>query len=191
MSEIKKGYQEPENLETNGYTHFITRRTSVYHVEKIYVDDKSYYEWNGFVSIHRKRAQRCGECLCPKEKLWQCDTVCDECPFFNRDKYDSLDVPAFSDDENSEMKVDYLADPSTENMEERIILQLTIEHLIEELNEKEPELGIILSSLYEEIKNNTFTNFYNLCKKLSIATSSFYYRVERIKKIFVEKGLKK
>ena len=106
MSESKKGYQEPQNLETSGYTHFITRRTSIHHVEKIYVDDESYYEWNRFVSLHRKKAQRCGECLCPKEKLWQCDTVCDECPFFNKDKYESLDVPAFSDDENSEMKVD-------------------------------------------------------------------------------------
>ncbi len=191
MSESKKGYQEPQNLETSKNTHFMTRRTSIHHVEKIYVDEETYYEWNKYVNQHRKKAQRNGECLCPKAKLWQCDTVCDECPFFNRDKFESLDVPQFSDDDDSEMKVDYVVDPSTEDMEERIILQLTMEHLIDELKDKEPELALILFTLYEEIKNNTFTNLLSLCEKLPMSTSTFYHRVERLRKIFVEKGLKK
>ncbi len=191
MSEFKKGCQEPKNLETSGYTHFITRRTSIHHVEKIYVDDESYYEWDRFVSQHRKKAQRCGECLCPKEKLWQCDTVCDECPFFNKDKYESLDIPAFSDDENSEMKVDYIADPNTENMEERIMLQLTIEHLIEELNEKEPELGLILSVLYEQVKTNSFHDLMSIARELNTKKTTFFKRIRKLQKIVKEAGIQR
>lgn len=192
----EKEYQE--NQKTNASKseenkHFITRRVSKYSVEKIYVSDKDYYEWNTFVNTHRKRAQRCGDCLCPKEKLWQCDTVCSDCPFFNFYKYDRLDDPQFANDESecSGTKADYIADPSTEKMEERIIMQLTIECLIEELNEKEPALGLILSSLYDEIKTNTFTSLSELCKKIESPKSTFFDNIARLKKIMEEKGLKK
>lgn len=196
MNKKTNNYQKSQNSETSKCEenrHFITRRVSKYSVEKIYVSDKDYCQWNSFVNTHRKRAQRCGDCLCPKEKLWQCDTVCSDCPFFNCYKYDRLDDPQFANDESEcpETKVDYIADPSTENMEERIIMQLTIECLIEELNEKEPALGLILSSLYDEIKTNTFTNLSELYKKLKSPKSSFFDNIARIKKIMEEKGLKK
>ena len=84
-----------------------------------------------------------------------------------------------------------IADPSTEKMEERIIMQLTIECLIEELNEKEPALGLILSSLYDEIKTNTFTSLSELCKKIESPKSTFFDNIARLKKILEEKGLKK
>lgn len=190
----EKNYQENKNVEETTESvckHFIVRRTSIYHVEKIYVDDDTYYEWDRFVSTHRKRAQRNGDCLCPKEKLWQCDTVCDECPFFNKFKYESLDTPQYEDGESHETKADYIVDSTTENFEERIIMQLTIEHLINELNEKDPDIGAILSALYSEIKNNTFITLSEFSKKLGENKSTFFYRVEKLKKIFDERGLKK
>lgn len=192
--EKEKKYQENNNAEEardSSFKHFIVQRTSIYHIEKIYVDDDTYYEWDRFVSTHRKRAQRNGDCLCPKEKLWQCDTICDECPFFNKLKYDSLDTPQYEGNDSHETKADYIVDPTTENFEERIIMQLTIEHLIDELNAKDPDIGSILSALYSEIKNNTFNTLSEFSKKLGENKSTFFYRVEKLKKILDERGLKK
>lgn len=190
----EKKYQENNNVEEtrdSSFKHFIVQRTSIYHVEKIYVDDVTYYEWDRFVSTHRKRAQRNGDCICPKEKLWQCDTVCDECPFFNKFKYESLDAAQFEEDGGSETKADYIVDSSTENFEERIILQLTIEHLIDELMIKDPDIGLLLSTLYEEMKNNSFTNLSDIYKKQGVCKPTFFKRIKKLRKILEENGLKK
>lgn len=180
-----------EDVRENANKRFIVRRTSIHHVEKIYVDDETYLEWDRFVSAHRKKAQRNGECLCPKNKLWQCDTICDICPFYNKFKFESLDVAQFEEDGGSETKADYIVDPSTENFEERIILQLTIEHLIDELNEKDPDIGLLLSTLYEEMKNNTFTNLSDIYKNQCVCKPTFFKRIKKLRKILEESGLKK
>lgn len=180
-----------EDVRENANKRFIVRRSSIHHVEKIYVDDETYLEWDRFVSAHRKKAQRNGECLCPKNKIWQCDTICDECPFYNKFKFESLDASQFEEDGSSETKADYIVDPTTENFEERIILQLTIEHLIDELKEKDPDIGLLLSTLYEEMKNNTFTNLSDIYKNQGVCKPTFFKRIKKLRKILEESGLKK
>lgn len=75
-------------MKTVNKKHYIRIEKELIEVsEEVY---RAYYQpiWKA-----RKRAQRNGECRCPKAQLWKCDGVCPGCQFHTANRTVSLDAP--------------------------------------------------------------------------------------------------
>lgn len=56
------------------------------------VTPSQYKEFDRNRTALRKRKQYHGECFCPRSKWWLCDSMCEDCEFYNQDTI-SLDDP--------------------------------------------------------------------------------------------------
>lgn len=147
-------------------TFYITHKVGNNKTQKVKVNYEQYISWYRFINLHRKRAQRNGKCLCPKDKLIYCDIVCDECIYCSKFKVDSLDIPQFLDDRDSESKINRIIDNTTNNLVKEITLKVSIEELINELKENEPDLFLIISTMYQEIKEKNLQLYQIYVKDL-------------------------
>lgn len=86
----------------------------------------------------QKAAQKAGQCVCPKNKLWKCDGDCALCEYYAIGNIVSLDAPI----EHSNGRVFNLIDTieeSTDKFDDILMDRILLEQLLEELAECDPE----------------------------------------------------
>lgn len=86
----------------------------------------------------RKRQQSHGQCVCPKNKLWLCDSDCLTCEFHRAGNMLSIDYTIENEDGNACSPLDNLADPAP-SIEEIICDKAELDQLFARLNELMPE----------------------------------------------------
>ena len=130
------------------------------------VTPEQYAEFDRWRTNKRKREQYHGRCMCPRNKWWLCDGMCDDCEFHAAGDVLSLDKPVSHEDGDEVSLADALTDPSP-SIEAVICDKAELDQLFERLNEIMPEATEIgrlrMSKLSDEaiaqiigIKRTTF-----------------------------------
>lgn len=108
---------------------------------------KEYYEtYDRERTAFRKRMQDHGQCCCPRNKWWLCDTICTDCEFCMANTI-PLDAPQ-GDDEDITLK-DIIPDGSP-LIEDVITERDLLARLIKRLRELDPDADTILALWQED-----------------------------------------
>ncbi|MHB1154873.1 MAG: RNA polymerase sigma factor [Eubacteriales bacterium] len=125
-----------------------------------------YYEYYRPIWCTQKKAQKRGQCRCPKSKLWRCDGCCLDCPYHSSGIVWSLE-------HEQELMGDIHEDPSADVesiVTDKIILQL----LFKRLNELFPEACRIGELRMEGISDRDIANL------VGIPRSTFRSRLKKV-----------
>ena len=102
------------------------------------VTEEVYLEYYRPIWRLQKEAQKNGQCMCPKSKLWLCDGDCAMCEYHAAGNTASLDAPIENGDGEEFSLVDTLEDPNAA-FADVIVDRLLLEKLLDELAEKDLE----------------------------------------------------
>ncbi len=102
------------------------------------VTEEVYREYYRPVWRTQKDAQKSGQCICPKDKLWVCDGDCTVCEYHTTGNTVSLDAPMENADGEKFSLLDTLEDP-TSSFADVLVDRLLLEQLLDELEERDPE----------------------------------------------------
>ena len=177
---------------TNEKKYFYPQRVSKNHVELYEVDEQKYKKLMKDINRIRKAAQRNGECYCTKDKLWQCDGCCEDCPFYHK-KAISLSDVAYKDDkgENDITYEEITPDTTFSNTPEGMLFNILVEELKDTLERIDPKAKLIFESLYIKVMTNNFDSLRKTAEELEIPWSTFHDKLtivqEWSEKIFRKK----
>ena len=76
------------------------------------VTPEQYKEFDTWRTNLRKREQYHHRCMCPRNKWWLCDGMCDDCEYHAPGDILSLDMPTSNDDGDEVTLLDMLEDPA-------------------------------------------------------------------------------
>lgn len=102
------------------------------------VPEEVYREHTRFHDAYRKRQQSHGQCTCPKNKFWLCDTDCLVCEFRRAGDQISLDHTIENESGDSCSLLDSLVDPAP-LIEDVICNKAELDQLFSRLQELMPE----------------------------------------------------
>lgn len=102
------------------------------------VTEEVYREYYRPIWRLQKEAQKNGQCICPKSKLWICDGDCAVCEYHTAGNTVSLDAPIENADGEEFCLLDTLEDP-TSSFADVLVDRLLLEQLLDELVERDPE----------------------------------------------------
>ena len=102
------------------------------------VTEAVYHEYYRPIWRLQKEAQKNGQCMCPKSKLWLCNGDCALCEYRAAGNTTSLDAPIENADGEEFSLADTLADPNAA-FADVIVDRLLLEKLLDELAEQDPE----------------------------------------------------
>ena len=102
------------------------------------VTPEQYKEFDTWRTNLRKREQYHHRCMCPRNKWWLCDGMCDDCEYHAPGDILSLDMPTSNDDGDEVTLLDMLEDPAP-SIEEVICDKAELDQLYERLNQLMPE----------------------------------------------------
>ena len=104
----------------------------------IEVTDEVYYTYYRPIWAARKKAQSHGQCVCPQNKLWQCDADCCDCIYRTTGDMRSLDYEITIGEEGDIVTAgDMIADDY--DMESLIADRMLLGKLLEELERLDPD----------------------------------------------------
>lgn len=138
------------------------------------VTPEQYAEFDQWRTNKRKREQYHGRCMCPRNKWWLCDGMCDDCEFHASGDMLSLDKPVSSDNGDEVTLLDMLIDPAP-SIEEVICDKAELEMLFERLNELMPEAKTIGKLRQEGLSDEA------IAKVIGIKRTTFRSRLEKAK----------
>lgn len=102
------------------------------------VTPEQYKEFDRWRTNKRKREQAHGHCVCPRQKWWLCDGMCEDCEFKAAGDTISFDAPITNENGDSVSLLDTLVFSDTDPSD--IILdQILMRQLIKRLVELMPE----------------------------------------------------
>lgn len=102
------------------------------------VTDEVYYTYYRPIWAARKKAQSHGQCVCPQNKLWQCDADCCDCIYRTTGDMRSLDYEITIGEEGDIVTAgDMIADDY--DMESLIADRMLLGKLLEELERLDPD----------------------------------------------------
>jgi len=105
------------------------------------VSEEQYDKYDCWRNRFRKRRQRDGLCICPNNRWWVCDGICDGCEFAKEEYPVSLDY-AIEEDGELRFYLPGYGDPS-QNVEEIVLRKIEMEEMLEKLKEIMPEAFVI------------------------------------------------
>ncbi|SDN09849.1 hypothetical protein [Acetanaerobacterium elongatum] len=112
------------------------------------VTEEIYSEYYRPIWRLQKEAQKNGQCVCPKSKLWICDSDCATCEYRAAGNTISLDAPMENADGDGFSLIDTIVDP-TGNFSDILVDRLLLEQLLDELSERDPEGNRICELIME------------------------------------------
>ena len=129
-----------DNQKSRKYYYPLRRENDPDSVDLVPVTEEQYRELTRCINRKRKREQRAGRCLCPKQYFWKCDADCDNCQYHKSDLI-SLDQILNDCAGFGNSLLDYLADDSclAETVEERALSE-ALHLLLDNLSEEEQEI---------------------------------------------------
>ena len=104
----------------------------------VHVTEEVYLKYYRPVWRLQKEAQKNGQCMCPKSRLWLCDGDCAMCEYHAAGNTASLDAPIENSDGEEFCLVDTLEDPNAA-FADVLVDRLLLEQLLDELSERDPE----------------------------------------------------
>ena len=139
------------------------------------VTPEQYKEFDTWRTNLRKREQYHHRCMCPRNKWWLCDGMCDDCEFHAPGDILSLDMPTSNDDGDDEVTLlDMLEDPAV-SIEEVICDKAELDQLFDRLNELMPEAVQIGKLRQEKLTDE------EIAKVIGIKRTTFRSRLEKSK----------
>ncbi|MDU6265091.1 MAG: hypothetical protein E6600_11385 [Anaerocolumna aminovalerica] len=102
------------------------------------VTEEIYREYYRPIWRLQKEAQKNCQCLCPKSKLWICDSDCAICEYRAAGNTISLDAPMENADGDGFSLIDTIEDP-TSNFSDILVDRLLLKQLLDELSDRDPE----------------------------------------------------
>lgn len=138
------------------------------------VSPEQYKEFDNWRTNLRKREQYHGRCMCPRNKWWLCDGMCDDCEFHASGDILSLDMPTSNDDGDEVTLLDMLEDPAP-SIEEVICDKAELDQLFDLLNELMPEAVQIGKLRQEKLTDEA------IAKAIGIKRTTFRSRLEKVK----------
>lgn len=102
------------------------------------VAPEQYEEFDRWRTNLRKREQYHHRCMCPRNKWWLCDGMCQDCEFHAPGDTLSLDMPVSNEDGDEVTLLDTLVDPAP-TIESVICDKAELDQLFTRLNELMPE----------------------------------------------------
>lgn len=102
------------------------------------VSPEEYKNFDTWRTNLRKREQYHGRCMCPRNKWWLCDGMCDDCEFHAAGDILSLDMPVSNEDGDEVSLMDTLVDPAP-LIEDVICDKAELDQLFSRLQELMPE----------------------------------------------------
>ena len=102
------------------------------------VTQEFYQSYYRPIWLIQKEAQKAGQCMCPKSKLWACDGDCLICEFRAAGNTLSLDLPMETADGDGFTLMDTLVDHYS-SFADILMDRLLLEQLLDELAEQDPE----------------------------------------------------
>lgn len=172
--------------------YLLPQRVSHNQVNLYEVSEETYREVTREINRIRKETQRNGECYCTKDKLWQCDGCCVDCPFYHK-KAISLSDIAYKDNkgENDITYEEIIPDNSYRNTPEGMLFNILVEELKDTLERIDPKAKLIFESLYIKVMTNNFDSLRKTAEELEIPWSTFHDKLiivqEWSEKIFRKK----
>ena len=138
------------------------------------VSPEQYKEFDNWRTNLRKREQYHGRCMCPRNKWWLCDGMCDDCEFHAPGDFLSLDMPSSNDDGDEVTLLDMLEDPAP-SVEEVLCDKAELDQLFDRLNELMPEAVQIGKLRQEGLSDEA------IAKVIGIKRTTFRSRLEKAK----------
>ena len=102
------------------------------------VSPEQYEEFDRWRTNLRKREQYHHRCMCPRDKWWLCDGMCQDCEFHAPGDTLSLNMPVANEDGDEVTLLDTLIDPAP-TIESVICDKVELDQLFKRLNELIPE----------------------------------------------------
>lgn len=138
------------------------------------VSPEEYKKFDTWRTNLRKREQYHGRCMCPRNKWWLCDGMCDDCEFHAAGDILSLDMPISNEDGDEISLMDTLVDPSP-LIEDVICDKAELDQLFSRLQELMPE-AIQIGQLRQEGKTDEA-----ISEIIGIARTTFRSRLTKAK----------
>lgn len=159
--------------------YLLPQRVSHNQVNLYEVSEETYKEVTREINRIRKEAQRNGECFCTKDKFWQCDGCCIDCPFYHK-KAISLSDVAYRDDkgENDITYEEIIPDNYCRNTPEAIMFESLVKELKDTLARIDPKARQIFDAIYDKTMSNEFDSLRDLARELGIPWSTFHDKLE-------------
>ena len=137
---------------------------------------KRYDQWRTNL---RKREQYHGRCMCPRQKWWLCDGMCEDCEFHAPGDMLSLDATE-TDAEGGEFSLlDCFASPESV-LNEIILDQVLMKQLLKRLEELMPEAIEIGKLRQEGLSDEAIADI------IGIKRTTFLSRLKEVKSILRE-----
>jgi DNA-directed RNA polymerase specialized sigma24 family protein len=139
-----------DNQKPKKYYYPLRRENDRNSVDLVPVTEEQYEELTKLINRKRKREQRAGRCLCPKQYFWKCDADCDNCQYYKSD-WISLDQALNGFAGLGSILLDFLADDSclAETIEKRALSE-TLELLLDSFSKEEQEIIRLFSEGHSE-----------------------------------------
>ena len=124
----------------------------------------------------RKRAQKHGQCMCPKSKLWLCDGDCLACRFHAPGDNLSLDLTFENENGEEHSLLDKLADRSA-RIDDIVTDQIMLDMLFTRLREIMPEAHRIGDLRLAGLSDA------EIADQIGIPRTTFLYRLKKAKEL--------
>ena len=136
------------------------------------VTPEEYANFDRWRTNLRKREQYHKRCMCPRNKWWLCDGVCDDCEFHAAGDVLSLDKTVSNNDGNETCLLDSI--PSdTSNLNDIILDQILMQQLLKRLDELMPETREIGRLRQVNVKDE------DIADAIGIKRTTFRSRIEK------------
>ena len=136
------------------------------------VTKEFYYEYYRPIWRTQKQAQKHGQCMCPKSKLWRCDGCCLECSYHAPGNVWSLEY-------EQELMGDKLEDPSAD-IESIVTDKIVLDKLFKRLDTLFPEARRIGELRMEGVSDRDIADL------VGIPRSTFRSRLEKVEALIRE-----
>lgn len=130
------------------------------------VTKEVYYDYYRPIWRIQKQAQKYGQCMCPRSKLWRCDGCCLECPYHAAGNMSSLDY-------EQEIRGDVHEDQNA-NVEEMVTDSISLQQLLRRLEELFPGAGRIVELRMEGLADRDIADI------VGIPRSTFRSRFDKV-----------
>lgn len=138
----------------------------------ISVTKEFYYEYYRPIWRTQKEAQKHGQCMCPRGKLWRCDGCCLDCPYHSSGNVWSLEY-------EQELMGDKREDP-TADVESIVTDKIVLQQLFKRLDEIFPEARRIGELRMEGVSDRDIADL------VGIPRSTFRSRLEKVEALLRE-----
>ena len=130
------------------------------------VSKEVYYDYYRPIWRIQKQAQKYGQCMCPRSKLWRCDGCCLDCPYHSPGNVSSLDY-------EQEIRGDVYEDRDA-NVEEMVTDSISLQQLLRRLEELFPGSSRIVELRMEGLKDR------DIADRIGIPRSTFRSRFDKV-----------